>query len=70
VRDFPPLHSSWIEAGKAHAGIIVRYHQQTPIGQQIRGLTLIYASLHDGAANRLEVLEDRLRALEAGQLGS
>jgi hypothetical protein len=39
----------------------VRYHQRTPIGQQVRALLRICDALPDGAADRLEVLEDWLR---------
>lgn len=60
VRDFAPLHARWIESGKSHAGIIVRYHQRTPIGQQLRGLMRICEQFPGGAADRLEVLEDWL----------
>lgn len=58
VRDFAPLHMRWLQSERAHAGIIVRFHQRTPIGQQLRGLLRISEALPDGAANRLEVLED------------
>lgn len=61
VRDFTRLHTSWLDSGRPHAGIIVRYHQRTPIGQQVRALLRICDALPDGAADRLEVLEDWLR---------
>jgi hypothetical protein len=61
VRDFPSLHAPWMESGNAHAGIVVRYHQRTPTGPQVRGLLRKYAAFPDGASDRLEVLEDWLR---------
>jgi len=64
LHDFPTLHSAWIVSEKSHAGIILRYHQRTPTGQQLRGLLQICASLPDGAEDRLEVLEDWLRDAE------
>lgn len=57
VAHFTQLHSTWLAAGKHHAGIIVS--SQRPIGDTVRRLLSLAATL-DAAAmrDRLEFLGD------------
>ena len=57
VGDFCRLHSAYLSTGKEHAGIIVAVRQQFSVGEQVRRLSLLIASLSaDQFRNRLEFL--------------
>ena len=58
VRDFAALHAQWMAAGSAHAGIIVRFRQRMPSGQQVGAVVrLSDSSGGDSLDNRFEYLE-------------
>lgn len=59
--DFSRLHTSWLSAGRIHAGIIVVTDQRTAVGEAIRGLDLMGRRL-DSLAGRLEFLAAWIRA--------
>lgn len=57
VRDFPVIHVTWIAAGQDHCGIIVAPQQRYSIGEQIRRLRRVTASVSaEAMQNRLEFL--------------
>lgn len=57
VRDFSVLHSSFLVNGKDHAGIVVGPQQEFSIGEQMRRLLRIVASLtEEEMRNRIEYL--------------
>ncbi len=59
IRDFRVLHKDWMEAGRAHSGIIL-VHQGDRLGpgELVRRIwALSGASTASGVANRAEFLE-------------
>jgi len=57
--DFCRLHSEWIAAQKPHAGIIVAQQQQYSVGEQMRRLLKLIATVSaEEMQNRLEFLSD------------
>ena len=57
VGDFCRLHAEFIDQGRAHAGIIVARQQHFPIGEQLRRLLRITATLSpEDMKDRLEFL--------------
>jgi hypothetical protein len=57
VEDFCRLHSEFLSAGQAHAGIAVTPRQRYSIGEKIRRLTELVASITaEDMRNRLEFL--------------
>jgi predicted nuclease of predicted toxin-antitoxin system len=58
VKDFTRLHKEWLVNGRSHAGIIVRFQQNMPVGEQIRRLQRICDTLEpDDAIDFLTYLE-------------
>ncbi|MBA4181971.1 MAG: hypothetical protein C0506_15375 [Anaerolinea sp.] len=47
VRHFARIHRNWMAADRTHGGIILRYSQRLPVGEQIRGLTRICQSVSE-----------------------
>jgi len=59
--DFARLHRQRMEAGRTHAGVIVRVNQALPVGDQIRGLTRIAEAFEQQpTTNIFEYLENWL----------
>lgn len=57
VGDFCRLHAQWLAKVKSHAGIILAQQQQYSIGEQMRRLVKLTASLStEEMQNRLEFL--------------
>lgn len=45
VKDYCRLHKNYMEAGKEHAGIIVAQRQSYSVGEQLKGLQRLIASM-------------------------
>ena len=57
VRDFPGIHSDWMAADRDHGGIILAPQQRCSIGEQIRRLLRLIASVSaEAMRNRQEFL--------------
>lgn len=57
VGDFYRLHSAYLEENKTHAGIILSRQQQYSVGEQMRRLLKLIASISaDQMKNRVEFL--------------
>ena len=57
VRDFPGIHSDWMAADRDHGGIILAPQQRCSIGEQIRRLLKLIASVSaEAMRNRQEFL--------------
>ena len=61
IRDFAPLHRTWMAAGRHHPGIIVRSRQTMPIGDQLRAFRALLDTLNaEDLQDRFEYLGDWL----------
>jgi len=59
VSDFHRLHLSWAADGREHAGIILVPQQRYSIGEQLRRIRLLRASVTaEGVRNRVEFLSN------------
>lgn len=57
VCDFCRLHTEWVKAGREHAGLIVAAQQRFSVGEQLRRILHIRASLSaENMRNRIEFL--------------
>lgn len=43
--DFPRLYGEWLSSGRSHAGIVVASQQRRSIGEQLRRLNRIVATM-------------------------
>lgn len=59
LEDFARIHAGWMRDGRAHAGIIARTDQRTPVGLQLRCLERIDLSFSQtDLANQFVYLEN------------
>jgi hypothetical protein len=59
VSDFCRLHREWLSCGQHHAGIVIGPQQRFSIGEQLRRLLLISATLDaEQMFDRIEFLSD------------
>ncbi len=58
-KDFMALHTNWLEAGRAHAGIIIGQQQRFGIGEQARRLVKLVDTVS------AEEMRDRVEFLSA-----
>lgn len=57
VSDFYRLHTEWINAGRAHAGIILAPQQRYSVGEQLRRILRLRATVSsESMRNRVEFL--------------
>lgn len=57
--DFCRLHRDFLREGRPHAGIIISQQQQFSVGEQLRRLLKLIATLSaEGMRNQLEFLSD------------
>ncbi|MCC7363467.1 MAG: DUF5615 family PIN-like protein [Dehalococcoidia bacterium] len=60
--DFARIHKRWMEAGRTHAGIVVRVQQQVDIGTELRALMAVADGFAAGElANQLVYLDQWFR---------
>ncbi len=45
VGDFARLHGLWLSRGRSHPGIVARFNQKMPVGEQLRRLLNISANI-------------------------
>lgn len=59
IRDFYRIHTTLLEQGESHAGIILASQQRYSVGEQMRGiLRLIAAKSAEEMQNQVEFLSD------------
>lgn len=57
VSDFYRLHTEWIGAGREHAGVILAPQQRFSVGEQLRRILLLLATIPAASMrNRIEFL--------------
>jgi len=57
VSDFHRLHTQWLGSGREHAGIILAPQQRFSVGEQLRRILRLRATLSaDGMRNHVEFL--------------
>jgi hypothetical protein len=58
VRHFSALHNEWLTHSREHRGIVVLRHQRLPVGEKIRRLARLIASVSaEEMINRIEYLQ-------------